>query len=51
MSIAIVHDAEALANDPQRYTLTLPRPAKVFNDANPDIVIDGGKLVSLSGGG
>jgi hypothetical protein len=28
MSIAIVHDAEALANDPQRFTLTLPRPAK-----------------------
>ena len=36
---------------PAPITLTLPRPAKVFNDANPDIVIDGGGLVSLSGGG
>ncbi len=32
-------------------TITLDRPAKVFNDANPDIVIDGGGLVTLSGGG
>jgi hypothetical protein len=31
--------------------ITLDRPAKVFNDANPDIVIDGGGLVTLSGGG
>ena len=36
---------------PDPITLTLSRPAKVFNDANPDIVIDGGGLVSLSGGG
>ncbi|MEE4111331.1 MAG: hypothetical protein V2I40_00860, partial [Desulfobacteraceae bacterium] len=36
---------------PDPITITLPRPAKVFNDANPDIVIDGGGLVSLSGGG
>jgi len=36
---------------PDPITLTLPRTAKVFNDANPDIVIDGGGLVSLSGGG
>jgi len=36
---------------PDPITLTLPGPAKVFNDANPDIVIDGGGLVSLSGGG
>ncbi len=36
---------------PDPITLTLNRPAKVFNDANPDIVIDGGGLVSLSGGG
>ena len=35
---------------PDPMTLTLPRPAKVFNN-NPDIVIDGGGLVSLSGGG
>jgi hypothetical protein len=36
---------------PDPITLTLPRPAKVFNNAKPDIVIDGGGLVSLSGGG
>lgn len=32
------------------FTLTLDRPAKVFND-KPDLVIDGGGLVTLSGGG
>ncbi len=32
------------------FTITLPRPAKVFND-KPDVVIDGGGLVTLSGGG
>ncbi len=32
-------------------TLTLDRPAKVFNNANPDVVIDGSGLVTLSGGG
>lgn len=31
--------------------ITLDRPAKVFNDASDDIVIDGGGLVTLSGGG
>jgi hypothetical protein len=31
------------------FTITLSRPAKVFNDSNPDIVIDGGGLVTLSG--
>jgi len=31
--------------------ITLDQPAKVFNDADPDIVIDGGGLVTLSGGG
>jgi len=31
-------------------TITLDEPAKVFNDADPDIVIDGGGLVTLSGG-
>ncbi len=36
---------------PDPVTITLTRPAKVFNDADPDIVIDGGGLVSLSGGG
>jgi hypothetical protein len=33
------------------FTITLDRPAKVFNDANPDIVIDGAGLVTLSGAG
>jgi hypothetical protein len=32
-------------------TITLDRPAKVFNDANPNIVIDGNGLITLSGGG
>lgn len=32
-------------------TIVLSKPAKVFNDANPDIVIDGKGLVTLSGGG
>ena len=32
------------------FTITLSRPAKVFND-KPDVVIDGGGLVTLSGAG
>lgn len=36
---------------PDPVTITLDRPAKVFNDASDDIVIDGGGLVTLSGGG
>ncbi len=32
-------------------TMTLDSPAKVFNDAAPDVVIDGGGKVTLSGGG
>jgi hypothetical protein len=32
-------------------TITLDSPAKVFNDASDRIVIDGGGLVTLSGGG
>ena len=32
------------------FTIMLNRPAKVFND-KPDVVIDGGGLVTLSGGG
>ncbi len=35
---------------PDPLTITLDRPAKVFND-RPDVVIDGGGLVTLSGGG
>jgi hypothetical protein len=33
------------------HTITLGRPAKVFNDAADTVVIDGGGLVTLSGGG
>ncbi len=33
------------------HTIVMDRPAKVFNNANPDIVIDGGGLITLSGGG
>jgi hypothetical protein len=36
---------------PDPVVIRLDRPAKVFNDALPDIVIDGGGLVTLSGGG
>jgi hypothetical protein len=36
---------------PDPITILMDRPANVFNDANPDIVIDGGGLVTLSGGG
>lgn len=36
---------------PDPVTITLDRPAKVFNDASDTIVIDGGGLVTLSGGG
>jgi len=35
---------------PDPYTITLDRPVKVFND-KPDVVIDGGGLITLSGGG
>ncbi len=36
---------------PDPITITLDRPAKVRNDASEEIVIDGGGLVTLSGGG
>jgi hypothetical protein len=36
---------------PDPVTITLDRPAKIFNDTTPEIVIDGGGLVTLSGGG
>jgi hypothetical protein len=35
---------------PNPVEITLDRPAKVFNDAADDVVIDGGGLVTLSGG-
>jgi len=36
---------------PDPVTITLTTPAKIFNNANPDVVIDGGGKVTLSGGG
>lgn len=33
------------------HVITLDRPARIFNDTGPEIVIDGGGLVTLSGGG
>jgi hypothetical protein len=36
---------------PLPHTITLERPARIFNDTGPEIVIDGGGLVTLSGGG
>lgn len=36
---------------PDPVTITLDRPAKVFNDTGPEIVIDGAGLVTLDGGG
>ncbi len=36
---------------PDPVTITLDRPARIFNDTGPRIVIDGGGLVTLSGGG
>ncbi len=36
---------------PDPVTITLEQTATVFNDTGPDIVIDGGGLVTLSGGG
>ena len=35
---------------PEPVVITLDRPAKVYNDAADDVVIDGGGLVTLSGG-
>ncbi|MEN9354975.1 MAG: hypothetical protein RL318_2300 [Fibrobacterota bacterium] len=32
-------------------TIVLTRPAKVYNDSAPEVVIDGGGMVTLSGGG
>jgi hypothetical protein len=36
---------------PDPVVITLDRPAQVFNDTGPEIVIDGGGLVTLSGAG
>jgi hypothetical protein len=36
---------------PDPVTITLDRPAKIFNDTGPEIVLDGAGKVTLSGGG
>lgn len=36
---------------PDPHTIVMDKPAKVFNNANPDVIIDGGGLITLSGGG
>jgi len=36
---------------PDPVVIHMDRPAKVYNNANPDIIIDGGGLVTLSGDG
>jgi hypothetical protein len=36
---------------PDPITITLTKTARIFNDTGPDIVIDGGNKVTLSGGG
>jgi hypothetical protein len=36
---------------PDPVTITVTETAKVYNDSGPEIVIDGGSLVTLSGGG
>lgn len=49
---AVAHGGKITFNcgtDP--VTIIMDRPAKVFNDANPDVIIDGNGLITLSGGG
>jgi hypothetical protein len=49
---AVAHGGKIVFNcGTKPTTITLSRPAKVFNDSIPDIVIDGGGLITLSGGG
>src|SRR5690606_41243259 len=36
---------------PDPITIVMDRPAKVVNDANPEVIIDGGGLITLSGNG
>lgn len=50
--IAAVAEGGVITFDcgPEPVVITLDRPAKVYNDAADDVVIDGGGLVTLSGG-
>ncbi len=36
---------------PNPHTIVMDKTAKVFNNANPDVIIDGGGLITLSGDG
>lgn len=36
---------------PDTVTIVMDKPAKVFNDSLPDVVLDGGGKITLSGGG
>ncbi|MCY1056490.1 hypothetical protein [Nannocystis sp. SCPEA4] len=51
--IAAVEQGGVITFDcgPEPVVLTLSRTAKIFNDTGPEIVIDGGGKVTLSGGG
>jgi hypothetical protein len=49
---AVAHGGSvAFACGPAPVTITLPSPAVIYNDSAPDVVIDGGGLITLSGGG
>ncbi|MEK7394531.1 MAG: hypothetical protein AAB214_18390 [Fibrobacterota bacterium] len=49
---AVAHGGKIVFDcGPDTMTIVLDKPAKVFNDSLPDIVIDGGGKVGLSGGG
>ncbi len=49
---AVAHGGKIVFNCGSKpTTITLSRPAKVFNDSIPDVVIDGAGLITLSGGG
>jgi hypothetical protein len=49
---AVAHGGKIVFNcGPGPVTILMDRPAKIFNDAIPDIVIDGNGLITLSGGG
>jgi len=49
---AVAHGGKIVFNcGPEPVTITLDKPAKVYNDSLSDIVIDGNGLVTLSGGG
>lgn len=49
---AVAHGGKIVFNcGSEPHTIIMSKPAKVFNDSLQDIVIDGGGLITLSGGG